>query len=95
MLSPAASSAENGSQVGSISQIQSMLQVMHNSSEANFRDVKGRLTELEVCMTTVEHKNKQLEVNPSTPTSFSSESTIEVGRKRRNPPELQVCILYL
>ena len=90
-LSPPASSPENCCEVGSIGQIQSMLQVMQDSIEANFKDVKGTLSELEVRITNVE--DKQLTLNPSTPTSSSSESVTEFGRKRRNPPELQVCMI--
>ena len=93
MLSPSATSLENCSQVGfNVGQIQSMLQIMQSSIEANFKDVQGMLTDLEVRITNVEDNHKQLSLNSSTPTSFSFEGVTEFGRKRRSPPELQVCM---
>ena len=41
-------------------------------------------------MTSVEEKQKEVVNNVSTPSSSSSESTNEFGRKRRSPPALQV-----
>lgn len=82
--------AASPTQTSSISQIQSILQSMQSSIEANFRDVKGRLTELEARMTGVEEKQREVVNNVGTPSSSSSESATEFGRKRRSPPELQV-----
>lgn len=85
-------STTSPNRTSSISQIQSILQSMQSSIETNFRDVKGRLTELEARMTGVEEKQREVvnNVHVGTPSSSSSESATEFGRKRRSPPELQV-----
>ena len=70
-----------------------MLQSMQSCIENNFQDVKGRLNELEDRMAGIEYKQRQFELQHASPIS-SSESASEKGRKRRSPPELQVCILF-
>lgn len=69
-----------------------MLQSMQSSIDSDFQDIKGRLTQLEGRMEKMEEKHKQynlLQVSPTSSTESSSSG--ERGRKRRSPPQLQVC----
>ena len=69
--------------------LQTMLHAMQSSTESNFQDIKGRLSQLEDRMEHIEDKHKQYDLLHVSPAS-SSESYNEKGRKRRSPPELQV-----
>ena len=66
----------------------SMLQNMQGSIERNFSDVKGKLADLEVRVSGIEEKQKQLEVQKSFASSTSPQ--IHPKRKLRSPSELQV-----
>ena len=75
-----------------LTELHCLIQSMQSSIENNFQDVKGRLNELEDRMASIENKHKEFELQHASPVS-SSESSTENGRKRRSPPELQVCII--
>ena len=76
--------------------LQSKIQEMCSSIENNFKDLKCLITELQGRVASIEDRQKQLELQHSSPptSSPSSSETSERGRKRRSPPELQVLVNY-
>lgn len=70
-------------------ELQSVLQSIRYTIDANFEELKDKLSELETKVKTIEEK--QLELEKTGPgNSSSSESPSEHHRKRRSPSDLQV-----
>lgn len=77
-----------------INTVQSLLQTMQHSLESSLRGIEDRLGGLEERMGGIEDKQKEFQCSSSTPASSVGSPLIcdnEKGRKRRSPPELQVC----
>lgn len=76
--------------------LQSIIQEMRSSIESNFKDLKCHIAELQGRVAGIEDRQKQLELQHSSPptSSTSSSETSEKVRKRRSPPELQVLVNY-
>ena len=71
--------------------LKGLLQGLQSSVESNFKDIKTKLCHLEDRVAKVEEKQGNLVCSPSISSSDSGQCD---GRKRRSPPELQVCILH-
>ena len=74
--------------------LQNMLQSMQHTIESSFEEVKEKLSELEGRITRMEEKQLQLEKDRPGTSSSSEESPSDHQRKRRNPSELQVSIIF-
>ena len=66
--------------------IRAILQSMQHTTESNFEDIKGQLSELESRISSVEKKQQELPCS------------VDGHRRKRNPSELQVsmytCLVY-
>ena len=71
-----------------VAELKSLLQGLQSSVETNFKEIKEHLTNLEERVAKVEGKQEELQ---STHGSSASSSGQSDSRKRRSPPELQVC----
>ena len=75
----------------------SMMQALQSSIDGNFTGVKTQLAEIDHRVHAMEEKQKQFNLQQSTPSSSSSSEDSVAGRKRRSPSELQVIpyLLYM
>ena len=69
--------------------IESMIQALQSSIDGNFRGVKTQLAEIDHRVHAMEEKQKQFDLQQSTPSSSSSSEDSVAGRKCRSPSELQ------
>ena len=76
--------------------LQCIIKEMHSSIDSHFKELKCCIAELQDRVASIEDRQKQLELQHSSPStsSTSSSETSERGRKRRSPSELQVLVNY-